>query len=353
MIQPLHFALVCLCLLSTACSTLGTSQGSTPSLFVEVSGYGRNRNSALQDAFKNAIQKTYGVLITTQSRVDNDRLTKDVINEYSSAIINKYDLLSEGKDSANGYRVSIAALVSSSKLLDYMLANTKQQGPKKADGSQIYAQISTALRSKQQGDRLLESILTDFPKPALKASLGRLSSRIDQDRQVFLRIPYKIEWNSTYLESLRQITEYISVKKCPVATEDQYNCQYDVVFLGGSYSWSSRVGYKLADNIQADTFRSQIKPTIGLNVEFLDKSGTTLDKACVNLNLTQNYLKSPTFFGSANLSGLVPLVWDRGNSTAIGNFTLEEVMEIRVSNLNAIEKIQGIRANLTRECSWQ
>lgn len=344
-------ALAFLILTSASCSGIKTHEANAPpSLFIEANGNGATRQQALHDAFREAIQKTYGVLIKSELRVDNDRLTKDVINEYSSAIISKYDVLNEGKASDGNYKIRIAALVSSSKLLDYVLANTKAQGSNKADGSQIYAQISTALRNKQQGDRLLQSIASDFPTPALKANLGTLSSRIDQDRQVFLRIPYKIEWNKYFLESFQQIIEYVSTRVCLAPTEDQYRCQYDVLFSSGYRSWPPKIGYKFTDNIQADTVKRWISPNVGLTVNFMDKAGRKFDSVCLNINLTNNQKTGALLLGPNNSGVYAPLVYEGQQYLGIGDYSLEGVLETQVTNIQAIEGIKGISPKITPGC---
>lgn len=348
----MRIAVLIIAALVAGCASLKPlGAGNSPALFVEATGYGPDRSAALQEAFKDAIQKTYGVLITTESRVENDRLTKDVINEYSSAIITKYDVLAEGKDSSSSYKVTIGALVSSNKLMDYVLANTQKGGANKTDGSQIYAQISTALKSKRQGDSLIQSIVSDFPRPALKASVGSLNSRIDLDRQVFLRIPYKIEWNKSYLESFQEIVEYVSTRKCPAATDDQYKCQYDISFIKGYWSWSPKVGYKLADNLQVATVRRRITPNISLKVNFLNAAGLAFDSACMDVNLTQNQKTGLLITGPNNSGSFAPLVWDTGQFIAIGEYTFEGTMEISVSNIQAIDKIRSISAQILSECS--
>lgn len=345
------YVLTVLAIMVCGCASFGISGSSNPpALFVEASGYGFNRRAALQDAFRNAIQKTYGVLITTQSRVDNDQLTKDVINEYSAAVITKYELLSENKDSDSGYTVKIAALVSSSKLLEFASTKTKIQGQSKAEGAQIYAQLSTALESKKQGDRLLQSLLTDYPTPALNAKLGLLGSRIDQERLVFLQVPYKITWNKSFLESLQQTVEYVSHKKCRAPTEDQYRCQYDVLFLSSNGLWTTRVGYKLADSVQSGAVRQLINPNVGLRVSFLDIAGRTIDTACLNINLSQNQKDRQLFFVGNNDYYFAPLVYEGGLYTAVGNYTLEGVMEVPVGNIQAINNIKNMSAVVTTQC---
>lgn len=344
------FFVSCLLLVCNACTTINTNKETAPSLFVEATGFGSDKKTALQDAFRDAIQKTYGAFVTTESRLDNQRLTKDIVSEYSSAIISKYELLGEGRAADGRYKVDIAALVSSSKLLDYVMAKSKPQGPTNADGSQIYAQVSTALKSKQQSDKLLKSILSDFPRPALKASVGTLTSRIDQDRQVFLRVPYKVEWNDSFVKSFEQIVEYVSYNTCKKPTADQSRCQFDILFSTGFWRWSPRTGYKFADNIQYKAVQQALSTQAAITVSFIDQDDRTIGSVCRKLNLYNNYIPGPLQLGSKYESTFqAPLLLVGEDFIQISEYSIEGMIETPV-NFSAIDSIKSMVPLITSGC---
>jgi hypothetical protein len=79
---------------------------------VIVTGYGIDRNTALSDAMRLAVEKKVGVLLDSQTIVSNARLLEDSIYTRAEGFIRDYEILSE---SAVGrtYSVKIRALVDS------------------------------------------------------------------------------------------------------------------------------------------------------------------------------------------------------------------------------------------------
>jgi len=94
-----------------------------PPDYLEVTGYanvveGRKdlaRESAIQNAFRRAVEQTVGVMIQSESVVDNFELIKDKISSQSAGYIKKYTISKENFD-GDICTVEIKALVSRVKL---------------------------------------------------------------------------------------------------------------------------------------------------------------------------------------------------------------------------------------------
>lgn len=336
--------------LISACSTIEPSNTSHyPQLFVNASGYGATRNSAVQDAFKNAVQQATGVFLISSARLENEALTKDVTNEYSTGIISSYQLLSESKESNGGYRVQIGALVSSNKLFNYVISRDKGSNSKTADGSQLYAQLSTGLKSKRQGDRLLSSLATQYPFPAVSIQLGKLSSKIDENRQPHLTVPYQIQWNKEYLESFREVIDYVSTYKCTVINSINNRCSYDVVFSNGLWSFGARSGYTLTDKVQLELLQQKFSSKLGLRLDFYDKNGRSLNTSCTDINLATNYGQSISLSGTVN-SSFMPLVHSDGSTLEINDFKINGTLDLSLSEIGWVDRIAKMKAKLVETC---
>ena len=336
--------------LLAGCATNVTLSGSSsPQLFVNASGFGATRNSALQDAFKNAVQQATGVLLISSARLENEALTKDITNEYSTGIISSYQLLSESKESNGGYSVQIGALVSSNKLFNYVISLDKGSKSKTADGSQLYAQLSTGLKSKRQGDRLLSSLATQYPFPAVSIQLGKLSSKIDENRQPHLTVPYQIQWNKEYLESFREVIDYLSTYKCTVINSINNRCSYDVVFSNGLWSFGARSGYTLTDKVQLDLLQQKFSSKLGLRLDFYDKNGRSLNASCTDIDLASNYGQSISLSGTVN-SSFMPLVHSDGSTLEINDFKINGTLDLSLSEIGWVDRISKMKAKLVETC---
>lgn len=336
--------------LLVGCATDGLlSTKNSPQLFVNASGYGATRSSALQDAFKNAVQQATGVFLISSARLENEALTKDVTSEYSTGIISSYQLLSESKESNGGYSVQIGALVSSNKLFNYVISRDIGSKSKTADGSQLYAQLSTGLKSKRQGDRLLSSLATQYPYPAVSIQLGKLSSKIDENRQPHLTVPYQIQWNKEYLESFREVIDYVSTHKCSVINSINNHCSFDVVFSNGLWSFGGRSGYTLTDKVQLELLKQKFSSKLGLRLDFYDKNERLLNASCTDMDLASNWSQSITNSGTANPS-FIPLVYSNGSSLEVNDNTINGLLELSISEIGWIDRISKMKAKLIPSC---
>jgi len=93
-------------------------QLSAESKVVEVAGYGRDRNEALRDAFRHAIETGLGVKISAQTEMERFRIVKDIVFKESQGFVEKYDIMSEDSRSSMGFEVNIKAQVTKGKISD-------------------------------------------------------------------------------------------------------------------------------------------------------------------------------------------------------------------------------------------
>lgn len=353
MVQAQRYLTLCVSfagLLLVGCATNDSlSSANSPQIFVNASGYGATHSSALQDAFKNAVQQASGVFLISSARLENEVLTKDITNEYSTGIISRYEMLSESIESNGAYRVQIGALVSSNKLFNYVISNDKGSKANAADGAQLYAQLSSGLKSKRHGDRLLASLATQYPYPAVSIQLGKLSSKIDASRQPILSVPYQIQWNKEYLESFREVVDYVSTYKCTVVNSINNRCTYDIVFSNGFWSFGARTGYTLTDKVQLELMRRRFNSKLGVRLDFYDKSGQIINTACTGINLATNWSQSISSSGTVNPS-FVPLVHFDGASLEVNDVKINGMLDLSIGEISWVDRISKIKAKLVQTC---
>lgn len=88
-----------------------------------VYGDGNNKQQAVQNALRSAIEQAYGVFVSAHSLLVNDELVKDEIATVASGNIKAYKELSSDTMPNGRCTVSLAAIVSIGKLVSYVQAH--------------------------------------------------------------------------------------------------------------------------------------------------------------------------------------------------------------------------------------
>ena len=94
------------------------AQGIDDEIYVIAQGFGVNKTEAKNNALRECIEKTFGVFISSSSKIENDALTKDEISQISQGSIKSYSILSEEKNT-DGYELTVSAIVSRNNLIEY------------------------------------------------------------------------------------------------------------------------------------------------------------------------------------------------------------------------------------------
>lgn len=186
-------------LLLVACFFLVACSSTTKNSYVRASGEGNTFEEAKNNAFKEAIEYHLGVVIASERDSHNDKLTKNEILAYSSGYVNDYKIISNNT-SYGKVRVVVDVDVERNRISDRILS--KSNDVKNVDGAKHQAQYQTFLYNRQNGDKLLQSILNDYPRHAYNLTQGKHSLHLDSARNLSIVIPYEISWNRNYLNSL-------------------------------------------------------------------------------------------------------------------------------------------------------
>ena len=164
---------------------------------VRVRGQGPTEEEARTQAYKKAVEYAVGAYVASGTEVVNGEVTVKKIIKYSSGYVDRFDMVEVG----NGY-VIMDVYVRTSKIAAGLLGEGKTSG--KIDGAQIAATTSTLLDSKKNGDEALKMVLDKFKQSAYVVSTGKYQLRMNEQRQMVIDIPYKVQWNYDYLVAMAQ-----------------------------------------------------------------------------------------------------------------------------------------------------
>lgn len=110
---------------------------------VVASGYGANESAALRQAYTAAVEQAVGVLVSTNTYIENGRLINEKILTKSNGFIETYEKLYSASEGAV-HKVTIKAQVSTAKLNKALVALPSGGNALKIDGAAVSAKILTS-----------------------------------------------------------------------------------------------------------------------------------------------------------------------------------------------------------------
>lgn len=168
---------------------------------ITATGSGANLEAAKQAAFRQAIELEIGVLVLGDRETVNLALIKDEIYAYSAGYVDSYRVISTAVVGAKT-QVIVEVHVSPIKLTNRILSVGRSAN--EINGQSLTAQYSTYVNQKQQGDRILDKLLDQYPQRAYQVTQGVPKFQMDSNRAAVLSIPVMVKWNSNYLDSLHE-----------------------------------------------------------------------------------------------------------------------------------------------------
>ncbi len=211
---------------------------------VDVLGYGPDREKAREDGFRTAVIQSVGSVVVTQTQSTNQRLVRNEIITYSSGFVDRHEVLSE-KNMGSEVELRMRVWVAESRIARRLLANSSTAG--QIDGKSLGLRLDGVLNERAQGDRLLETVLADFPKRAFDIKLGNHRVVLDKRREVTLEIPFEVKWSYEYLISL-----YEALRVSHIAPEVCWRC----VWLGPQAETEAQRQRRLTQS----SFMLRVKP---------------------------------------------------------------------------------------------
>jgi hypothetical protein len=177
---------------------------------IRVHGEGATEEQAKQNAFRTAIELSVGSVVVSDRQTVNGNLNKDEILNYAAGYVTDFKVIDTVLLSSKTL-VIMDVWVNKSKLADRILgASTK---PEALDGDKQLSKLQTLLYAKQNGDRLLKQVMSDFPSKAFTISNDDTQIYVDGNRTPWLFIPYAMAWNYNYLMAINEAMSILATAK--------------------------------------------------------------------------------------------------------------------------------------------
>jgi len=324
----MRLLLVAVCFILTACASTSKSDN-----YIRSTGVGNTYEEAKNNAFKEAIEYQVGVVIASERISYNEKLIKNEILAYSSAFVDEYKIISQ-QNIGNKVQLVVDVKLSAIRLSDRILSKGKDS--KNIDGAKHDSQYKSLLENKQNGDRILASVLDDYPKRAFDIKQSEYTIKIDANRNLILVVPYVMKWNANYINAFNDTTKLVSDGTLNLFEEFQMGnarvhgrgAKYPgAVTIGKeSYYFNDRViPKKLSQGLLGDN-----EPRI--NLEIKDNRNQSIYKECFTPK--NNYFQFFPVLGSTDLE-IFQYLGERGETSI--NIHRTSSLASMMKNISTIE----------------
>ena len=245
-------------------------------LYVEVIGEGNTIDQARQQGFRLAVEHAVGTVVASETEVRNDRQARDEIITYASGYVDRFEVV-EQQQVGNRVLVNMKVWVRPSKIANRLLNKSATAGT--VEGGRISTQIQTLQHERTSGDRLLKSVLADYPKRAFVIEMDKTQVMFDANRTGQLEVAFWLSWSKEYLESIAEALSAINQRS---DCGGLFGCrnvasQIDVIRPGFGSTTQTWFNDKVADQmVRKEMIQSQ--PTI--RIAIVDTAGKEQFKQC-------------------------------------------------------------------------
>ncbi len=169
---------------------------------VRVQATGTTDNQAREEAFRVAVDRAVGSLIVVNTESQNNNITRHEVINYAAGYV--YDFTVVSRDS-NGREIQLVldVRVKRSAIADRLLVDGQRSLT--IPTTDIETRYTTIMRERLQGDRLLESVLRDYPKRAFKVELVQHQVRLTANREIEIELDVRLSLDHHYLKALQEI----------------------------------------------------------------------------------------------------------------------------------------------------
>jgi hypothetical protein len=312
---------------------LASCASTTKTNSIRVTGQGSTYEQAKHSAFSTAVEYRVGSLIVSERESNLDKLTKEEILVYSAGFVDDYKVISQSVQ-GNQIILTVDVSVSDHKISQRIIS--KSTSNKSFDGNRHQTQVDTYFKERINGDKVLGTVLNDYPKRAFNIIQQPHQLRIDHRRTVSIVVPYTIIWNYNYIVSLRSVLDTLEEGRIGILINSPGN----VVILAKDpkdYVLGKKTTHRFNDVSRVDKIADAfIDNEVRILMQIKHSNGTNL------------YCYTPKFI--SGMSGSFYGIGDPGTVVIFGN--QQERGELHLPVKHSINDIFNIQLQIvsTKNC---
>lgn len=174
---------------------------------VKIRARGKDEQDARDQAFRLAVEQATGSLLLSHTTIKDGEVKKHEIINYSSGFVHDFKIL-DRQYQQDHVTIDLDVWVRKSSIADRLL--NQSVGSHQLPGDKIVQSHSSLKHQREQGDRVLASVLEDFPKRAFDIVYDKINSSMTPDRRLLLQVDYTISWNRKYVQALADAMTQVS-----------------------------------------------------------------------------------------------------------------------------------------------
>jgi hypothetical protein len=288
---------------------------------VRALGLGNTESAALHHAFQRAIESKVGVLVLNELELNKDSIAKDDIFNYSSAYVDKFNIVSK-ETRAGQHLVEVDVWVSESKLANRILHKNNTRTD--IDGVRLQHQHQTYIATKQQGDKLILKTLEHYPSRAFDIVLKDSNFKYDSQRQLHYSADLTVGWSKNFIDALYETLERL---------EDSNSKQSQTTVLlartpnhNSLFNTASRRTFYFNDVITRQLLDTELKKRAPVLVVSFSNNNRLIKSQCIDI--AQREYFSPGY------SNLDIKAYNPGNKKVklnLGSIDLSSITDVKIT----------------------
>jgi hypothetical protein len=292
---------------------------------VEVEASGSSPEIARKDAFKLAVSKALGSLIVAEREIKDNTIIRDEFLNYSSGYVEDYEVQSEMFDGVS-HKVRMKIWVSEARIADRVRASGASAST--IDGRKVANKLETYKEQILVSDRLIESLLKDFPDKTFEVVMGSYSTRI-VNRRMEIVIPYKIQWDQSYIDALEDAL--LRTREGSDPLDWKFARLPSVIAIKKKNSWFKSFSAYSDHTKEALFHKYFVESRPHLLFSIYGRNNSLIFMQCYEFPQISGYLDAPQFFAVNTSDSSFAIFGDfeyRNEAVYITNFDSHNLSEI-------------------------
>ena len=167
--------------------------------YIRVQSKGATETEARTEAFRLAVDQAVGSLLVSETKIKNGNLQNHETINYSSGYIHDFEYVNIHR--GNKVVLQVDVWVKKSRIAERISVENSSEC--ELQGGRIAESFRSLQEQDQAGDRLLKSVLADFPERAVNVQIKNIEY-LNQNRKPILQVEFYVWWKEKYIEALRE-----------------------------------------------------------------------------------------------------------------------------------------------------
>lgn len=190
-------------------------------IVVESTGIGNTQPAAIENALNLAVQKGIGVLIVSEQSMNNDKIVRDLVAQYSAGTVNSFKVK---KCEGQPVVCDITAKVSPSKFFNKL---ENDSAAIKLDGNNLYAKHVTLKNLLIQRHKITQYYMAEIRRSGIGAKITSVNIRPSMTDDVTLVIDYELIWNKNFKSEMIYFLQLLEKDNDKNNNQHQVYIQWD------------------------------------------------------------------------------------------------------------------------------